>query len=402
MGSPLRAVPRVREVSAGAVSPADAEGARQLDEAARALSPLGQPVIVYCASHSGSRLLAQMLQRLGVFMGAHANDSEDSLDVFELVRYLVEVHAPDFSKLFRDGDPALTAKLLATFDQHLGGRAEGQRWGWKLPETGHVLPVIARLFPGARYVHLLRDGRDVAFSPFVAPKAPFWRKIYFNDDQIFSWRGHAMTQRAYRKHGHEFNAARWVNSVSLGRAHGAMLAERYLEMRYEALVRDPAAELARLAEFLAVEPPPGPSDWSDVRTGSVGKWRDQPAGQLAEVRAVIEPTLGAFGYPWTEGGTMRASVHRALAVLSGRGRRRERCRPSHARSPGGWGGCSGSGPNVSAPDRRRPYRWRLRRGKDRTLTLWRRLCPLRYTGEPDRHIRRSSLAVDTRLIKKWP
>ena len=42
-----------------------------------------------------------------------------------------------------------------------------------------MLPVISRLFPDARYIHLIRNGRDVAFSPFVAPKERYWRKIYF-------------------------------------------------------------------------------------------------------------------------------------------------------------------------------------------------------------------------------
>ncbi len=83
------------------------EGGTQLDETARLLEPLGSPVIVFSASHSGSRLLALLLSRLGVFMGSHLNDSEDSVDVFELVRHLVEAHAPDYSKLFCDGDPTL-------------------------------------------------------------------------------------------------------------------------------------------------------------------------------------------------------------------------------------------------------------------------------------------------------
>jgi hypothetical protein len=290
-----------RDAISGLIETRKSEGVCQLERTARMLAPLGSPVVVFNASHSGSRLLARMLKRLGVFMGSNLNESEDSLDLFELVRYIVERHAPDFSNLFCYGDVALPFRAETALNAHLADRPPGQRWGWKLPETGHVLPVMSRLFPEARCIHLVRDGRDVAFSPFLAPKAPFWRKIYFNDDRINSWRGLAMSQRAYRAHGHVFNAARWVNSVTLGRAHGAMLGERYLEVRYEAVVADPAGELARLAAFLGVDPPPHAMDCADVRSQSVGKWRRRPAREIEEVRAVLGPTLAAFGYSWQDG-----------------------------------------------------------------------------------------------------
>jgi len=338
MRAALQTVLGTEEAAAVAESPArPREGGRQLDEAAGGLASFGPPVIVFNASHSGSRLLALMLRRLGVFMGAHVNDSEDSLDVFELVRYLVEAHAPDYAQLFSDGDETLCVRVLAAFGAHLAGRPAAQPWGWKLPETSHVMPVMARLFPQARCIHLVRDGRDVAFSPFLAPKAPFWRKIYFNDDRIDSWRGHGMTQRAYRAHGHLFNAARWVNSVTLGRAHGAMLGERYLEVRYEALVADPSGELARLADFLGLPAPTEAFEWPDVRVQSIGKWRRQPARQLADVRAILEPTLGAFGYGWGEGGP-RGGAERVLRTIAESLRWGSGVSAGPGAEPGGLGG----------------------------------------------------------------
>jgi len=299
MGVPQRGLVGEGAPAHALSAPARFEGVRQLEQAGRAMSPLGSPVIVFNASHSGSRLLALMLKRLGVFMGADLNESEDSLPIFDLVRYVVESHAPDFSQLLEEGDPALPGRVRAAFSAHLPVRPVG-RWGWKLPETGHVLPVISQMFPDAYYIHLVRDGRDVAFSPFVAPKDPFWRKIYFNSDRITSWRGLAMTQRAYRAQGHLFNAARWVNSVTLGRAHGAMLGERYLEMSYEGLVADPAAALARLSAFLEIDAPRAAFDRQEVLTQSVGKWRRAPRRAVAALRPILEPTLAAFGYPWEE------------------------------------------------------------------------------------------------------
>lgn len=284
---------------AGASPTGPPDGVRQCELAGRGLASLGPPVVVFNASHSGSRLLALMLQRLGVFMGADLNESQDSLPIFDLVQYLVLADAPDFSRLLETGDPSLPGRIDTAFRDHLAARPVG-RWGWKLPETAHVLPVISRVFPEACYIHLVRDGRDVAFSPFVAPKAPFWRRIYFNSDQITQWRGLGMTQRAYRAHGHLFNAARWVNSVTLGRGHGALAGRRYLELSYEAVVADPAAALAQLAAFLDVDAPRGAFGRQDVSTRSVGKWRRQSRRDIADLRPILETTLARFGYAWDD------------------------------------------------------------------------------------------------------
>ena len=66
-----------------------------------------RPVIVYNAAHPGSRLLTRLLTELGVFMGANLSDSEDSEDMAELVEHIVLEHAPDYTGLFAEGDPAL-------------------------------------------------------------------------------------------------------------------------------------------------------------------------------------------------------------------------------------------------------------------------------------------------------
>ena len=125
-----------------------------------------------------------------------------------------------------------------------------------LTASGPAETVVADLATGGNHWT-----RDVAFSPFVAPKDPFWRKIYFGDAQLKRWRGLPMTQRAYRAKGHLFNAARWTRSVRLAR-EGA--GENYLELSYETLALSPQAEAARLAVFLGLEPaaelpPPTPA-----------------------------------------------------------------------------------------------------------------------------------------------
>src|SRR4029077_14499072 len=127
------------------------------------------------------------------------------------------------------------------------------RWGWKLCETAYVLPVLDFLFPQARYIHLIRDGRDVAFTDHRAPNSPFWKKIYFNTDGMLAWSGLRFHRRDYESRSHIYNALHWANSVTVGRAYGAMLRERYLEIRYEDLCESFAATATKILRFIGVE-----------------------------------------------------------------------------------------------------------------------------------------------------
>jgi sulfotransferase family protein len=117
--------------------------------------------------------------------------------------------------------PALLRVLYGEY-----ARAQGKpRYGDKTPNYVLDLPVLASLFPEARFVHVVRDGRDVALSV----------------TEIEEW-GPAKVEGAARY---------WVRHVEAGRAAGdALGAERYLEVRYDALVDDPEATLRTVCAFV--------------------------------------------------------------------------------------------------------------------------------------------------------
>jgi len=274
-------------------------------------------VIVCCKSHSGSRLLARLLAEGGVFLGARCNESHDALDVLAFVEHVVRGYYPDYARLWAGAsDTAEVARRARDcFDRHLDGydRTAAAPWGWKLGESGYAMPVLARLFPGARVVHLVRDGRDVAFCDHRAPDDPFWRKIYFDTDRIESWRGLRLTGPAYRRRSHLYNAVHWSNAVRVGRAYGSMLGERYMEVRYEDLCGDFAASAARVLRFAGAPAPDaaiarvGPL----VRSASIGKHRRAPARALREVVEIAKPALLAFGYLERDPEAPRASARYA-------------------------------------------------------------------------------------------
>ena len=108
-------------------------------------------------------------------------------------------------------------------------RAEGKpRWAEKTPHNVLYMTPLGEIFPEARFIHLLRDGRDVTCSLLTMDwfEPATGRKV----DYVETMTG----------------AARyWRDVVTEARQQAAhpSLAGRVLEVRYEALVTEPAATI---------------------------------------------------------------------------------------------------------------------------------------------------------------
>lgn len=132
-----------------------------------------------------------------------------------------------------------SAFVSELFDLH--GKAVGKPFvADKSPRYVRNVPTLHKLWPEARFIHLIRDGRDVGLS-------------------VLSWK--AVTERGgvvaklptYEEDRTTTVALWWERLVRLGREDGAPLEPRlYHEVRYEALVADPASECAALCSFLDV------------------------------------------------------------------------------------------------------------------------------------------------------
>ena len=59
--------------------------------------------------------------------------------------------------------------IAAVFETYAAEHGK-ERWGDKTPLYMQYLPLLERLFPDARFVHLVRDGRDAALSFLSVPR----------------------------------------------------------------------------------------------------------------------------------------------------------------------------------------------------------------------------------------
>jgi hypothetical protein len=116
------------------------------------------------------------------------------------------------------GDAARS--FYAAYAAHVGK----PRWGDKSPPYTWKAKRIQRELPEAHFIHLIRDGRDVALSLSEV-----------------SW-GPGDVQAA---------ATKWVDELTRARQRARRLApDTYIELRFEDLVADPEPLLRRIAAFV--------------------------------------------------------------------------------------------------------------------------------------------------------
>ncbi len=174
------------------------------------------------------------------------------------------------------------------------------RWAEKTPDHSLEIPFLSELFPEACFLHLVRDGRDVACSTAILSderKAiSEWhsQNLLLDDTQIVP----NTVQNA---------ALRW--KLWTGRVEKALEGKRYLCLRYEDLVLSPEREVRRMMDVLGEKFEPAMldyhrfehdcPDWEwgtrDVKRArsltdrSVGRWKEQLS---PEVVLEMEETIG--------------------------------------------------------------------------------------------------------------
>lgn len=135
-------------------------------------------------------------------------------------------------KRLADGS-TLSEGIAAVYETYAEQQGK-PRWGDKTPMYMQHLGLLERLFPHALYLHLIRDGRDAAVSFLAMPPG-------------------IVTETWAHPRGAAGFAAQWRTEVRAARRLGRRLgADRYLEVRYEDLVRDPESELRRIGDFAGI------------------------------------------------------------------------------------------------------------------------------------------------------
>ena len=133
-------------------------------------------------------------------------------------------------------------------------REHKPRWGDKTPDYLADMPTLLRIYPQAKFIHIYRDGRDVAIS---------WLEKQFGPRNLY------------------VAAEMWRDRVIAGRRAGATLpSSQYLEVRYASLLEQPETVMRTICEFL------GEPFCPDVLRPNLA-WRGRPSHNRGQVEESI-------------------------------------------------------------------------------------------------------------------
>lgn len=263
-----------------------------------------QPFPIFCRGHSGGRLLCEAYIRNGIRMGRVAPDRKDAgyfSDRNPVMRYLMmqAFRYPWADEIEQEELRALMRHCVRSFHK---GQIDGEHpFGWKLGVSIFTLPLVLDAFPGARAVHLIRDGRDVMLSRLNARLAhladPFNRLVVFGDAKQDRFNGLSLSQEVVEHYRTALEMQHWVTAVRYG-LRGRAYPDRYLEVRYEALCADPAGTCQRVFDFLGVPFLDSTRSWlqASVHQNRIGKWHDLTEQEMALPLNIGGSMLRELGY----------------------------------------------------------------------------------------------------------
>jgi hypothetical protein len=271
-----------------------------------------QPVIILGMHRSGTSMVSQLLDQLGLFVGRELQDDHESthfLSINETIfarvgaswdnplpmRYFLA--SPDAVQMTAGAVAAdLSSRRIGTFFSPRGIFSRqslknfDRPWGWKDPRTIFTLPVWLNLFPQARLISIVRNGVDVASSLMVREQRLLQRRKDRFESRLAAKLSHrsALERAGFKGSPRCFTLdggfEMWREYVEEADRQLTGLTNPVLSVRYEDILDDPEKHLTAMARFSQLD-------------GATASQIQSAAAKVNKTRArafSADPALSAF------------------------------------------------------------------------------------------------------------
>jgi len=245
---------------------------------------LSNPVVIGGIGGSGTRVVAEIIAKLGVFIGDDLDSARDNLWfllLFKRPRWYRKARYDKnkvltglslFSKSISHKNITNWSELkflchavfeVAIFGHNYKGEGRGiwpfvrvwkmlattpklppklMGWGWKEPNTHIFIDYIAEYFNRVKYIYTIRHGLDMAFSK--------------NQQQLYNWGpffGLAESQSLSEEP--KASLKYWLRTNRRVFEMGQKLGDnKFLVVKFEKLCSSPEAEIKKIVSFLNIDP----------------------------------------------------------------------------------------------------------------------------------------------------
>jgi hypothetical protein len=216
---------------------------------------------------SGTRAITQCLRDMGFYIGTDLNESVDNLwftllfkrlEILCVTNHEFRTLTTIFLEAMRGIPISIPERIdlvrsLAVRDREQHGvrwlqervdkllcvtpKEHSEYFGWKEPNTHIVLERLAEHIPEIRYIHVMRNGLDMAYSA--------------NQNQTKFW-GPSLTGLPF-KNGPAYSLHYWRRAHERVFAIGRDLGSKFLVINFDEFCRNPSKGLGEVAEFVGIE-----------------------------------------------------------------------------------------------------------------------------------------------------
>jgi len=247
------------------------------------------PLVIGATGGSGTRVVARLARHAGYDLGRNLNEAEDALEFYPFHEKWInpflaaERHHRALSK---SESELMDIDFQSALERHCPANLRaGRRWGWKAPRSIYLLPFLHRHLPDYKFIHVLRDGRDMVLSPNQ-------NQLRKHGPAVMDWK-----ERWFRS-APERALLLWervnMRAAEFGQSE---LGENYLLVRFEDLCAKPVETTAHIMNFLGAPVNPEAIARAEISPpASLQRWRNYPPRMIGKLEELGGNSLRKFGY----------------------------------------------------------------------------------------------------------
>ena len=247
------------------------------------------PIIIMARGHSGTRLLSYVCHHLGIKMwdDQTRKTGDTNRNFSDTIKKLAKTETySTANNVFKKN--SLIRFQIAAHRYFKRTAHNSSNWGWKFPETYLIAPIVFNTFPKGKFIHMIRDGRDLAFKEHLTddPKRKVGRKILNRVNQLES--PHYLQA-----------AASWkfqVDSFDNFKEHFSK--KQLLEIYFEDICTKPDKNVNKISNFLSISSKEQATHYlnKNINLKKVSQYENNSIVKVREVESLIEETLTRHNY----------------------------------------------------------------------------------------------------------